>query len=634
MLDKRQKMRYNEDVNHPPKPEGSSSSKTNMNNHRIRGCLQSFAIPAVLFAGVLWMLSRMPAIAEGTDRSLPRTQTIQLTLPDTLSAQSEPWISEEQSAAFPVNGIGLKWTGDQEITFEVRVSRDRSTWSTWIPFLNTDQDGKPTVVAPGLHSTQPIFFEPITTFQLRATPGSRVSRIDVMLFDTITGAVEHHVRGAQVSTPGKPTVISRAEWGADEALRKNINGEELWPSQPADVHMLLVHHTAGSDGGIDPAATIRGIYYWHAQVLGWGDIGYNYLIDPQGRIYEGRAGGEGVVGGHTYDSNTNLNFNTVSAGIAVLGCFEALQSGCPTPHTATSTAEESLTNLLAYLSAQYHLDPTGTATVFEKAFPVISGHRDADLTLCPGSNLYDRLDEVRINVASRLQALGGGTPELRATLIGHTVIPAGFANAKQQVTLQFRNTGTQTWEHDWLRLKITNSDETQRSAYADGSWTYDFGEFQSEESMIPSGEVATFTFSWTLPKTPGRYEHKLHLRAWDRVIEDSTTAFQTRTDSMYRAELIEQNIPVAIRLGWRPTVTIRIKNTGLATWGRNITLQFGDQVWTMQETRIQPGEIATFQSKYRPKSVGVVRHVFFLTIPSRADLVFDGGPWERLMRVD
>ncbi len=566
--------------------------------------------------------------------SLPPTQNILLKLPETTSAQAETWISDEQSAAFPINGVGLKWNGGEDATFEVRVSPDRSTWSEWIPFFNTDQDGKSGDAESRTHSTQPLFFEPIRTLQLRATPTASVESVEMILFDTISGAIEHRARGAQAIPPGQPTIISRAEWGADETLRKNINDEELWPPQPANVQALFVHHTAGSDGGTDPAATIRGIYYWHAQILGWGDIGYNYLIDPQGHIYEGRAGGEGVIGGHTYDSSTNLNYNTMSAGIAVLGCFEALQPGCPSPHAVTSVSEEGLATLLAYLSSRFHLTPTATVTIFQKTLAVISGHRDAGSTLCPGSNLYGRMDAIRANVASLLLQLGGGTPELRASLIGHTVVPAGFTNTKQWVQLQFRNTGSLAWERDALRLKITGADETARSNYAEGSWGYDFGEFQPQESTIASGEVATFIFSWTLPKTPGNYEHKFHLRAWDRVVEGSSTTFQTRADSLYRAELTSQNIPVAMRKTWKPTITIRVKNVGLATWGRNVKLQFNEDAWIMQESRVRPGETATFQKKYSPKSTGILRQVFQLLIPSRTDIVVDGGSWERLMRVD
>ena len=77
-------------------------------------------------------------------------------------------------------------------------------------------------------------------------------------------------------------IISRAAWGADENLM-------TWTPEYRTVRKFVVHHTATSNGDLDPAATVRAIYYYHAVTRGWGDIGYNYLIDAQGRIYEGRT---------------------------------------------------------------------------------------------------------------------------------------------------------------------------------------------------------------------------------------------------------------------------------------------------------------------------------------------------------
>ena len=72
----------------------------------------------------------------------------------------------------------------------------------------------------------------------------------------------------------QPSVISRAGWGADEALRFDASGNELWPPEFHPTQKLIVHHTAGQNGDPNPAATIRAIYYYHAVTRGWGDIGY------------------------------------------------------------------------------------------------------------------------------------------------------------------------------------------------------------------------------------------------------------------------------------------------------------------------------------------------------------------------
>ena len=323
----------------------------------------------------------------------------------------------------------------------------------------------------------------------------------------------------------------------------------------------------------------------------------------------------------------------MSAGIAVLGCFEALQPGCPSPHAVTSVSEEGLATLLAYLSSRFHLTPTATVTIFQKTLAVISGHRDAGSTLCPGSNLYGRMDAIRANVASLLLQLGGGTPELRASLIGHTVVPAGFTNTKQWVQLQFRNTGSLAWERDALRLKITGADETARSNYAEGSWGYDFGEFQPQESTIASGEVATFIFSWTLPKTPGNYEHKFHLRAWDRVVEG------VQQHSKHEPiPCTAQSLPVKTF----PSPCAKHGNQQSRSVSKMLALQHGDEMsnFNSMKTRGSCRNLAFDREKpplfkkILTKSTGILRQVFQLLIPSRTDIVVDGGSWERLMRVD
>jgi hypothetical protein len=140
-------------------------------------------------------------------------------------------------------------------------------------------------------------------------------------------------------------VVSRAQWGADESLRK---GTPLY----APVTKLIVHHTVTPNVDPDPAATIRAMYAFHTQIRGWDDIGYNFLVDAQGRVYEGRwarayGAGElptgedtsrrGVVGAHAEGTNTG------SAGIALLGDFTSAAPSAAAlaslePPTAPATA--------------------------------------------------------------------------------------------------------------------------------------------------------------------------------------------------------------------------------------------------------------------------------------------------------
>ena len=118
-----------------------------------------------------------------------------------------------------------------------------------------------------------------------------------------------------VATAGSPPIVPRAAWGADESIRRN------GPEYAAAIRFAIVHHTAGpnSYSPSQAAAIMRGIQIYHVKSNGWNDIGYNYLVDRYGTVYEGRFGGidKNVVGAHA------RGFNTGSAGVAVIGTFES-----------------------------------------------------------------------------------------------------------------------------------------------------------------------------------------------------------------------------------------------------------------------------------------------------------------------
>jgi len=222
----------------------------------------------------------------------------------------------------------------------------------------------------------------------------------------------------------QPQVISRSGWSADESLRfwreketpdPALVGTEKWPAEFYPIQKLIVHHTAGANNDPNPAATIRAIYYDQAISRGWGDIGYNFLIDEQGRIYEGRysreyaagelpsgddGAGKGVVGAHVG------GWNSGTVGIALLGHLVS--------QDATPAARQSLEWLLAWLAERYGIDPLGGGTYTNpidlktRDNPNISGHRDWAATACPGGTFYATLPALRQAVANRIA--DGGTP--------------------------------------------------------------------------------------------------------------------------------------------------------------------------------------------------------------------------------
>jgi uncharacterized protein with LGFP repeats len=204
---------------------------------------------------------------------------------------------------------------------------------------------------------------------------------------------------APPSTVTEPPIISRAQWGADESTVDDP------PSYIDKVQAVFVHHTVGSNSYscAESASIVRGIMAYHIQTNGWNDIGYNFLVDKCGQIFEGRAGGVDlpVLGAHTY------GFNSYSAGIAILGDYQGDPAkGTPAGRPTRATLE-SVARLAAWKLGQYGGNPTGTVTltamedtgVWKKGqqatLNTISGHRDAYATECPGDAMYAKLSEIR-----------------------------------------------------------------------------------------------------------------------------------------------------------------------------------------------------------------------------------------------
>ncbi|UCM88406.1 peptidoglycan recognition protein family protein [Streptomyces marincola] len=211
-------------------------------------------------------------------------------------------------------------------------------------------------------------------------------------------ATEHRERPAAADghTAPRPPVTSRAGWGADESLGGG------GPVYTDSVKTVFVHHTAGSNAPTcaETPAVLRGIHRYHVESQGWRDIGYNFLVDACGTIYEGRAGGvaEPVRGAHT------LGFNHNSMGVAVLGSHDATPPG--------PAVREALAALAAWKLGLYGGDPLGSRdrTSGGGTHPAgttlrmmnVSGHRDGTATDCPGDGLYGDLPAVR-EAAARAQ---------------------------------------------------------------------------------------------------------------------------------------------------------------------------------------------------------------------------------------
>ncbi|WP_367044477.1 FG-GAP-like repeat-containing protein [Streptomyces sp. Je 1-332] len=273
---------------------------------------------------------------------------------------------------------------------------------------------------------------------------------------------EPTVPPAPPSTVTKPPMIGRAAWGADESQVKDP------PEYIEKVKAVFVHHTTGTNdySCAQSPSLVRGLMAYHVETEGWNDLGYNFLVDKCGQIFEGRGGGTDlpVRGAHTY------GFNGDSAGIAIIGDFEGNENPKPgetykKAGKPTRAALESASRVAAWKLGQYGGNPAGKVTltaaddtgVWKKgdtpSLNTISGHRDGFATACPGKNLYPKLGEIRryATSAARNSAiptsdfngdgitdLVAGTPKASGGVGTLTIVPGGLdgpvAGSKKTLT--------------------------------------------------------------------------------------------------------------------------------------------------------------------------------------------------------
>ncbi len=297
--------------------------------------------------------------------------------------------------------VGLHWRGPGTVSFRTRSPAGR--WSGW---QAAGDDNRPDRQSGEGASTRgwrlgsPVWTGPADGLQYRLQ--GRVSRLRAYY---LWSPVEHHAL-RRLSVAGSPPIVSRTAWGGNELLRRNH------PLYATTARLVIVHHTATPNAYTpdQAAAIVRGIDVYHVKANGWNDIGYNFLIDRYGQVYEGRYGGitRNVIGAHA------LGFNAGSVGIALIGNFMTAK---PTP-----AAVQSLERLIAWRLDLAHVDPASTLTYVSGgserwragtrvALRAVSGHRDTGSTSCPGNALYPMLTQI----AAAAQQIG--LPKLYAPVV-------------------------------------------------------------------------------------------------------------------------------------------------------------------------------------------------------------------------
>jgi hypothetical protein len=431
--------------------------------------------------------------------------------------------SPSLKADFAFNAIAPHWkekgVGEANRLIEVRVSNDGENWTEWmdIEAVGPTRDDDP-------HPDRTFAETPILVdgrfFQTRVTlardtasaASPEVSDLKINYIDSrqsqiqkLAAAISNALGGKAYAAAQGPRIVSRAEWGSPDPYGKKYRGtDKYWQPSYKATGQIFLHHTVTPNRQSDPAAAVRAIWDYHANTRDWGDIGYNYLIDGNGTVYEGRAGGDGVRGGHT------LGYNRGSLGVAVLGCFQSTSSTCRQLNggAVSPPSDKVIDSLIRFLSwkttnfeinayAKHDFCDTGGDNCLR--LWTIAAHRDAAGTSCNGDLFYEKMGLIRQRTDARNDS---GWPYSAKQLDYAAADLRG--SRTDEVTLRFKNTGTLTWSNSTRPLWLTTSNPDGRwSSFRGDDWISDNVAAVLNEAAVPPGGTGSFTFS--LKRPPGAY---------------------------------------------------------------------------------------------------------------------------------
>lgn len=313
--------------------------------------------------------------------------------------------------------ILMKTTGLESVSFIIDNENKQDNSSQEIHFFPEPFSNRTIVVFRNQ--------KPFNTSQIsfKVISSSQITILSFGIFkadnnDTYSESISRPL-SPRVSGIDKPEVISREEWNA-KPPKNNYSFHPYF-------NKLTLHHAAGWQAWTieEGKQQVKAIQEFHQEGRGWSDIGYHFLVDLAGNIYQGRP--EIVIGAHVGGANTG------NIGVCMLGCYHPPETGWPCYDTMTKDTENALTHLYAWISDTYKVDPN-----------VLLGHRDYfGTTVCPGDNVWPLITGMRENISIFIAS--GGPPDTFSLLPNY---PNPF-NA--MTTIPFRINGGQP-----VRVVITD----------------------------------------------------------------------------------------------------------------------------------------------------------------------------------
>jgi len=583
------------------------------------------------------------------------------------------------------NAAVLEWDqdGHEGVEIEVRTHNGRE-WTPWSETSHDDggKDGteevkkaSALVIANTIREIQFRYTLSGSASQSSATVNAASSSLQTIdssqgptgepsIFDKI-GAFFNLNDTASAKADG-PRIITREEWGCPEP------NSSAWTPEYERLAQAIVHHTATTEAP-NAASAIRAIWQYHTYNRGWGDIGYNYLVDSAGNIFQGRYYDKtyaedntvDVVAGHAYDHNRG------TTGISAIGDFS---KGSP-----TGAQKEAISKIIGFKLAPYDINPSGNGGYGA----AVVGHRDVYPTACPGTNLYPQINSMR-TVASGYYLKYNAEHKIDYQLHSQRLYKNGDPITADTVlkpqdsielAVALRNAGSEPWHNNTTYKTVlgTANPTDRRSSFYDpdswisanraGSFTHKLNTSNNTETVattIQPNEVAVFRFSLKIPDVLSSGELSSQVfKEYFRPVQDGRAWFprdigmyypvkvekhrydwQYVSQNLYTSSAMTTPAPSTLTPNTRYYARLTLKNTGNATWQqqtfrlgtsnpKNRTSGIYDSTWLSQnrtkaldQTSVAPNQNGTFSFWIKTPAHPTTQKEYFLP-------VVDGTTWLR-----
>lgn len=371
-----------------------------------------------------------------------------------------------------------------------------------------------------------------------------------------TGDVEKKDSGSNLGTREKACINAQKSYPDEfeiNYVQNYENGKELiWSYQYSKrIRKVVIHHTAESGArGKNAEEMIRGIYYYHTVSRGWGDIGYHYIISPDGKIFEGRAGGKYIVGGHAYCHNIG------TIGIALMGNFEV--------ENPTTLQIDALQKLLPQLAEVYELDLTDTSWYHGEKTPNLLGHRDLTATACPGKNMYSKIPALRRNISHSSGIKKARSLSVNGEIAEKIKVIKMKPGETKDVYFSFKNTGEADWLNStWLFAQAGKGIEV-RSVSSKKRYVA----AKQQQKRVKKGEIANFKATiiagyrggvHTISFVPVVRDQRINNAEILQVVEVESPNWDGRLENI-------KTQPPIFTVGESNAISVDVRNTGKTIW--------------------------------------------------------------------